>query len=534
MTDVGAVAGASSQDDHIDNAEGVDAYVDVVVVGAGLSGIGAGYRLQTESPGRSYAILEARDAIGGTWDLFRYPGIRSDSDMFTLGYPFEPWLEAKAIADGPSILRYVRETAARHGIDEHIRFNTKVVAADWSTEAALWTLTLEHGDGAVPGSTPTRSVLRCQFLYSCTGYYDYDRGHEPVLPGIDSFRGQVVHPQFWPEDLDHEGKRVVVIGSGATAVTLVPAMADKAESVTMLQRTPSWISPVPGRDKIADRLRRRLPAGLAHQLIRTKNILFTTGFYQFCQRRPEAARRLLLGLTTRILGDEQLVADHFTPSYDPWDQRLCAVPDADFFKAMKRGKAHVVTDHVETVVPEGLRLESGRLLEADVIVTATGLQLLAFGGIKPSVDGVPVRLRDQFVWQGTMITGLPNFAVCIGYTNASWTLRADLSSRLVCRVLNYMDRHDYAAVEPHPDRELEERPLIDLAAGYVKRSIDSFPRQGDRGVWRVRQNYLIDSTTTMRTRLAKTLRSTPRSAVRREPVAEPSAGPDGELVGAGR
>ncbi|HET6560817.1 MAG TPA: NAD(P)/FAD-dependent oxidoreductase [Marmoricola sp.] len=489
-------------------------HVDVVVVGAGLSGIGAGYRLQTECPDRSYLILEARDAIGGTWDLFRYPGIRSDSDMFTLGYPFEPWTDPKAIADGPAILDYVRSTAAKHGIDRRIRFRTKVVAADWSSSAALWTLTLEHrGDDGTSTSTMT-----CAFLYSCAGYFDYERPHDPDFPGIESFAGDVVRPQFWPADLDYTGKRVVVIGSGATAVTLVPALAEEAASVTMLQRSPPWIGVVPGRDKIGDRLRELLPAPLAHRLVRSKNVLRTQAIYEFCQRRPAAARRLLTGAITKLLQDEEAVAEHFTPSYDPWDQRLCAVPDADFFQAMKRGKARVVTDHVDTFVPEGIRLRSGELLEADVVVKATGLTLLAFGGIDPSVDGIPVTLSEQFVWRGAMITGIPNFAVCIGYTNASWTLRADLSSRLVCKVLDHMRRHDYAAVVPSPDGELEERPLLDLASGYVQRSIAAFPRQGDRGVWRVRQNYVLDAATTMRTNLHRTLAATPRSEVHRDPA----------------
>jgi cation diffusion facilitator CzcD-associated flavoprotein CzcO len=486
-------------------------HVDVVVVGAGLSGIGAGYRLQTECPGRSYAILESRSTIGGTWDLFRYPGVRSDSDMFTLGYPFEPWRDARAIADGPSVLRYIRATAAKHGIDRHIRFETRVVAADWSTDEARWRLTLEHGDGS-------RSEMTCAFLYTCTGYYDYAAGHDPAFAGVESFRGRVVHPQFWPEELDHRRKRVVVVGSGATAVTLVPSLAQEAAHVTMLQRTPTWISPVPGRDRIADRVRSALPARAAHQVVRTKNILFTTGFYQFCQRRPRLARTLLLGITRRILGDEQLVAEHFTPPYDPWDQRLCAVPDADFFEAVKSGKASVVTDHVDTFVPEGIRLLSGEVLEADVVVTATGLKLLAFGGIAPSVDGVEVDLAQQLVWRGAMVTGLPNFAVCIGYTNASWTLRADLTSRLVCKVLNHLDREGHAAVVPWPDAEVRERPLIDLASGYVQRSIAAFPKQGDRGVWRVRQNYVVDAVTTLRTDLHRTLRATPRSEVRRDEV----------------
>ncbi len=471
----------------------------MVIVGAGLSGIGAAYRLRAEHPDRSYAVLEARESLGGTWDLFRYPGIRSDSDMFILGYPFKPWRDAQSIADGPSILRYITETATENGIDRHIRYGAKVIAAAWDSATARWTLTLS-GRGA------ERSTLTCGFLYSCAGYYDYERGHEPEFPGIESFAGRVVHPQFWPEDLDYAGRRVVVIGSGATAVTLVPAMADQAERVTMLQRSPTWISAVPGRDKVADRLRALLPPGLAHRVIRTKNILFGIGFYQYCRRRPAAARKLLTGLTTRILKDERLVAEHFTPSYDPWDQRLCAVPDADFFKAMRKGKAEVVTDHIETFVPEGVRLRSGRVLDADVVVTATGLRLLAFGGVDLTVDGEPVRLSERFVWQGTMLTGVPNFAVCIGYTNASWTLRADLTSRLVCKVLSYMDRNGFAAVAPRADGPLAERPLLDLASGYIQRSIGDFPRQGDRHPWRVRQNYLLDVATTLRTDLRGTLR----------------------------
>ncbi|HET8605325.1 MAG TPA: NAD(P)/FAD-dependent oxidoreductase [Marmoricola sp.] len=487
--------------------------VDVVVVGAGLSGIGAAYRLQTECPGRSYLVLEAREAIGGTWDLFRYPGIRSDSDMFTLGYPFKPWRDPKAIADGPSILAYVRETAAEFGIDEHIRFRTKVVGADWCTRESRWHLDLEETqrDGSV-----VRRRLRCGFLYSCAGYYDYEHPHVPDFEGVEDFRGEVVVPQFWPEHLDHAGKRVVVIGSGATAVTLVPAMATgpgAAAHVTMLQRSPSWIGAVPARDRHADRLRERLPAGLAHRLIRGKNVLFTMAFYQFCQRRPELARKLILGQATKRLGDPQLVADHFTPSYRPWDQRFCAVPDADLFRTIRSGRAEVVTDHVDRFVPEGIRLRSGRVLAADVVVSATGLRLLAFGGIAPSVDGTEVDLSEQFVWRGAMVTGLPNFAVCIGYTNASWTLRADLSSRLVCKVLRFMDARGYAAVVPRPERPLEERPLLDLTSGYVRRSIADFPRQGHRSPWRVRQNYLLDAATTLRGNLARTLEGTPRSGV---------------------
>jgi monooxygenase len=492
-------------------------HVDVVVVGAGLSGVGAAYRLQTECPGRSVAVLEARGDLGGTWDLFRYPGVRSDSDMFTLGYQFKPWRAEKSIADGPTILGYIRETAAQFGVDRLIRLHTRVVGADWSTEQARWTLQLETADG------PRK--MTCGFLYSCAGYFDYDEAYRPDLPGIDSFAGRVVHPQFWPEDLDYAGQRVVVIGSGATAVTLVPAMAPEAASVTMLQRSPTWISSVPQRDQVADRLRQLLAPGVAHRVIRTKNIVFMLAVYNFCQRFPQRARRLLIGLNERVLGDPALVAEHFTPTYDPWDQRLCAVPDADLFRSLKRGEAEVVTDHIESFVPEGIRLRSGRVLEADLVVTATGLKLLPFGGIAPSVDGETVDLRDQFVWQGAMLTGVPNFAVCIGYTNASWTLRADLTHRLVCRVLTFMDRHDYVAGVPLPREELVERPLLDLSSGYVQRSIEEFPRQGDRGPWRVRQNYLLDSLTTMRRGLRRSMEFTPRSS-----TAEPRTAADGRSV----
>ncbi|HEX2896156.1 MAG TPA: NAD(P)/FAD-dependent oxidoreductase [Marmoricola sp.] len=477
--------------------------VDVVIVGAGLSGIGAACRLQQECPDRSYAILEARDAIGGTWDLFRYPGIRSDSDMFTLSYPFRPWRDPKAIADGPAILRYVEETAAEYDVERHIRFRTKVLAADWSTEDSLWTLTLAK---TAAGGTTTQTTTTCRFLYSCAGYYDYDQGHEPVFPGLEDFTGEVVRPQFWPEDLDHRDQRVVIIGSGATAVTLVPSMADDAAHVTMLQRSPTWITSLPARDPVADKIRAARPAGLAHRVIRGKNIVTQQVFYQFCRTQPRLARRVLSAAVAKSLGDPGLVDPHFTPTYDPWDQRFCIVPDGDLFRAIRKGSVDVVTDQIDTFVPEGIRLRSGRVLEADIVVTATGLKLLAFGGIEPSVDGVPVDLREQFVWQGAMVTGLPNFAVCIGYTNASWTLRADLTSRLVCKVLNEMRRRRAVSVVPEPDQALEPRPMIDLASGYVQRSIDQFPRQGHRGPWRVRQNYLLDSALTLRRDLSRTLR----------------------------
>ncbi len=464
-------------------------HVDVVVVGAGLSGIGAAYRLQTECPDRSFVILEARETMGGTWDLFRYPGVRSDSDMFTLGYGFKPWVAEKAIADGPTILGYIHETAAEFGIEQHIRYSTRVTGADWSTEQARWTIRLETADGP--------REMTCDFLYSCAGYYDYDQAHLPDFAGVESFDGRLVHPQFWPDDLDYAGQRVVIIGSGATAVTLVPAMAGEAAHVTMLQRSPSWISSLPQHDAVADRLRALLPARLAHRVIRSKNIVQQLALYHLCQRFPDRARKVLLSLNAEVL-DAETVAEHFTPSYDPWDQRFCVVPDGDLFRALKAGRAEMVTDHVESFVPEGIRLRSGRVLEADVVVSATGLKLLPLGGIAPSVDGETVDLHEQFVWQGAMLTGVPNFATCIGYTNASWTLRADLTHRLVCRVLNFMDRHGHVSGVPRPRGTLQERPLLDLSSGYIQRSLGQFPRQGHRGPWRVRQNYVLDSLTTMR------------------------------------
>ncbi|MFG2970430.1 flavin-containing monooxygenase [Streptomyces sp. NPDC048288] len=486
--------------------EAAPEHLDVVIVGAGLSGIGAGYRIRSECPDRSYAILEARDAIGGTWDLFRYPGVRSDSDMFTLGYPFRPWRGRQTLADGESVLNYVRDTAAESGVDRHIRFRTRLLRADWSTPEARWTLTVR--ETAADGTTRTRT-LTCAFLYSCTGYYDYDRGHDPDLPGRESFTGTVVHPQFWPEDLDHRGRRVVVIGSGATAVTLVPAMARDAAHVTMLQRTPTWIVSRAQRDRVAEALRVLLPGGVAHRAVRARNILFGTAFYEYCRRRPESARALLTRATLRAVGDERSVRENFTPPYAPWDQRLCAVPEADLFRALRSGAVDVVTDRIETFVPEGVRLRSGRTLPADIVVTATGLRLLPLGGVAFTVDGRLLDLPGQFVWRGAMLTGAPNLAFCIGYTNASWTLRADLSSRLVCKVLNHMSRRGYPAVVPEPAGPLGTRPLIDLASGYVRRSIAAFPQQGDRAPWKVRQNYVLDSLTTLHSGLDRTLRPVP-------------------------
>jgi cation diffusion facilitator CzcD-associated flavoprotein CzcO len=479
----------------------LDQHADVVVVGAGLSGIGAAHRLRTEHPQRSIAILESRERMGGTWDLFRYPGVRSDSDMYTLGYSFRPWTGDKTLADGESILQYIRDTAAETGVEELIQYSSRVVGADFDTTRSLWELTIEDV------TTGDRRTMTAGFLYSCAGYYDYDDPYSPEFAGTDDFTGQIVHPQFWPEDLALAGRKVVVIGSGATAVTLVPSLLegeDAAAHVTMLQRTPTWISSVPTIDKKAARLKAVLPEALADKAIRAKNIGFMVTTYQFCQRFPKVARKVLTGNVAKFVGEQQ-TADHFTPLYDPWDQRLCAVPGGDLFKAIKSGGADVVTDRIARFVPQGIELTSGEVLEADVVVTATGLKLLAFGGIEPHVDGTKVDLSEQFVWNGAMMTGVPNFAVCIGYTNASWTLRADLSHRLVCKVLQWMDRRGHAAVAPRAAGDLAAQPLLDLASGYVQRSIDAFPKQGDRRPWQVVQNYLLDSVLTLRTDLDDTL-----------------------------
>ncbi|QIK65238.1 NAD(P)/FAD-dependent oxidoreductase [Nocardioides sp. HDW12B] len=485
-------------------------HLDVLVVGGGLSGVGAGYRLQTECLDKTYAILESRDALGGTWDLFRYPGIRSDSDIFTLAYPFEPWREKESIVDGAAIRRYIEHTATKHGIDRHIRLQRRVVAADWSTADQRWTVTVESTDPASPGT----STLTCSFLYACSGYYDYAEPYAATIPGIADFGGQVVHPQFWPEDLEYAGKRVVVIGSGATAVTLVPSMAGEAEHVTMLQRTPSWIAVAPRVDKLANSMRERLPAPLAHRLIRTKNVLVTQALFQFCQRFPAQAKKLLLQGVEKGVGAERFDPADFTAPYDPWDQRLCLVPSGDLFKAIRRGDADIVTDRIAGFTADAVTLESGRELPADVVVTATGLQMQLFGGVRPSVDGETVTLNEQFVWRGAMITGLPNFAICVGYTNASWTLRADLSSRLVCKILRHLDARDLGAVVPPLEEGLTERPLLDLSSGYVTRALPHLPRQGDSGVWRVRQNYVVDAATTLRTDLDATLEAIPHTAAR--------------------
>ncbi|MEV5704901.1 NAD(P)/FAD-dependent oxidoreductase [Actinoallomurus sp. NPDC052274] len=460
-------------------------HVDVLIIGAGLSGIGAAHHLQKAFPGKTYRILEARDAIGGTWDLFRYPGVRSDSDMHTLGYRFRPWDQAKAIADGASILRYIRDTATEAGVDRHIRFGHRVVSAEWSSEEARWTVEAVH-DGV-----PVR--LTCGFLYSCSGYYRYDAGHTPEFPGVERFGGTVVHPQHWPEDVDYTGKKVVVIGSGATAVTLVPAMAERAAHVTMLQRSPTYIMALPAEDPIANRLRRLLGSRRAYPIVRWKNVVVITLLYQLSRRRPRLVKSVIRKGLLRRLPPGYDVDTHFTPRYQPWDQRMCFVPDGDLFRAIRRGHASVVTDRITEFTRTGLRLESGAELDADVVVTATGLRLLAFGGVRLAVDGREVSLPETMTYKGMMLSGVPNFVFTIGYTNASWTLKADLVSEYVIRLLRHLDAHGYDQCVPrNDDPTVTPRPLLDFQAGYVLRSVDEFPKAGSRAPWRLGMSYAHD------------------------------------------
>ncbi len=465
-------------------------HVDVLIVGAGLSGIGAACHLRRECPGRSFAIVEARESIGGTWDLFRYPGIRSDSDMFTLGYSFKPWEEARAIADGESIRRYIRQAAAEHGVAEQIRFSTRVISAQWSSDEGRWSVELERTDGQADGE---RSTLSCSFFYGCTGYYRYDKGFTPDFKDIDAYQGQLVHPQHWPEDLDYDGKRVLVIGSGATAVTLVPSMAGRAAHVTMLQRSPSYVLSLPARDRLADVLRRTLPRRAAYSIIRWKNVLMGLGFYKLSRSAPGLVRRLLRHGVEARLPDGYDVDTHFKPTYQPWDQRVCFVPDGDMFAAISRGRASVVTDRIERFTARGVLLESGAELEADIIITATGLNLQALGGVAVSVDGRSIDLGQTIGYKGMMLSGIPNLALTLGYTNASWTLKADLVAEYVCRMLNHMDANGYTRCTPiGPGAEEPTEPFLDLKSGYVLRAIAELPRQGSRSPWRLNQNYPLD------------------------------------------
>ncbi len=494
-------------------------HLDVLIVGAGLSGIGAACHLQAECPSKSYAILEGRERLGGTWDLFKYPGVRADSDMYTLGYRFRPWEQAESIADGPAILQYVEQTAADHGVERNIRFGHRVVRSHWSSAEARWNVE------AIREDTEERVQLTCGFLLMCSGYYRYGEGYTPQFRGIERFRGEVVHPQHWREDTEHAGKRVVVIGSGATAVTLVPALAETAAHVTMLQRSPSYVLSLPTVDPLAKLLRLLLPAKAAYRLVRAKNVLLGAGLYQLSRRRPRAAKRLLRKAVERQLPPGFDVDAHFSPSYQPWDQRLCFVPGGDLFQALSSGRASVVTDHIDTFTERGLRLRSGQDLDADLIVTATGLNLQAFGGMKLAVDGREINLPETISYRGMMLSGVPNLAMSFGYTNASWTLKCDLTCAYVCRLLSHMDARGYVQCTPrNEDPTVAALPFIDLASGYVERAIDVFPRQGSKAPWRLHQNY------------ARDLLSLKFGALEHEAmrfVATPPAHADGALAAAG-
>tara|TARA_R110000868_G_scaffold56162_2_gene174138 strand:+ start:3973 stop:5475 length:1503 start_codon:yes stop_codon:yes gene_type:complete len=461
-------------------------HFDMLIVGAGISGIGAAYHLGANCPGKTYAILEGRDAIGGTWDLFRYPGIRSDSDMYTLGYSFKPWTQAKAIADGPAILNYLHETARENDIERHIRFRHMVKRASWSSETASWTVDVETGED--------KKVIQytCNFLFMCSGYYSYKGGYTPEFPGADKFQGRIVHPQKWTSDIDYKDKRVIVIGSGATAVTLVPEMAKTAAHVTMLQRSPTYVVSRPAEDALANKLRAWLPAKLAYGLTRWKNVLFGMYFFRIARKKPQQVKEYILNMVKEQLG-EDYVAKHFTPTYNPWDQRLCLVPDSDLFDAIKTDRADVVTDHIETFTAEGIKLKSGTELKADLIVTATGLNMELLSGLEVIVDGKPVAMNTTFNYKGMMYSGVPNLASSFGYTNASWTLKCDLTCAYVCRLINHMDKTGTRQATPVlNDPNIESEPWLDFSSGYVQRALDKLPRQGTKAPWKVYQNYALD------------------------------------------
>ena len=461
-------------------------HLDVLVIGAGLSGVGAAYHLMKHCPGKRFAILEGRAALGGTWDLFRYPGIRSDSDMFTLGYNFKPWSDPLAIADGSSIRRYIEEAARENGIQEKIRFQHKVLKADWCSERATWTVQVQRGDQAEP------IQLSCQHLLMCTGYYCYEAGYTPDFKGREQFQGEFIHPQLWPDNFDYSGKRVVVIGSGATAVTLVPALTDKAAHVTMLQRSPSYVLSLPEGDPLSALLRRFLPETWVYRLARTRNVAMQMLFYSLAKAWPRLVRKLLLGLAKRQLGAD-FDMRHFSPRYKPWDERVCVVPNGDLFTVLRAGKASVVTEHIDGFTAKGIRLKTGEELPADVIISATGLQLQLFGGMQVTVDGVPFDAAKSMGYRGIMLRDLPNAAVVLGYTNASWTLKADLSSEYFCRLINHMDASGMRQCTPRdPARQVKDAPFLDLDSGYIQRAADKIPSQGDRAPWKLYQNYLLD------------------------------------------
>ena len=461
-----------------------DHEVDVLIVGAGLSGIAAAYHLQKRSPEQTYTILESRDAIGGTWALFRYPGIRSDSDMYTFGFAFKPWTDGKVFADGDDIRNYVQETAEENGIDQHIRFQRRVVSANWNSQEARWSVVVEHAG--------EREKYTCRFLMMCSGYYRYDQGHMPHFQGQEDFKGEIIHPQQWQQDQEYAGKRIVIIGSGATAVTLVPAMAQKAASVTMVQRSPTYIASRPSRDKFANFLRKILPGKMAYGITRSLNILLTILVFQLAQAWPNFVKKGILKQTRAALGPDFDVEKHFSPRYNPWSQRFCLAPDGDFFKALRDGSASIRTDQIERFTADGLLLESGETLDADIIIPATGLEMLLLGGVVLCVDGKVQRGSDLFTYRGMMLSGIPNLAIAFGYTNASWTLKVDLTFERVCRTLNHMKKHDLDICTPIPPADIEPRPMLEFSSGYVQRALSTLPQQGSKPPWRTYQNYIQD------------------------------------------
>lgn len=462
-------------------------HVDVAIIGAGLSGISAAYHLQKRCPGKSYRIIESRSAIGGTWDLFRYPGIRSDSDMFSFGFGFKPWTNGKIIAPGEDILEYIREAADENGINEHIQFGHKVIAADWDSDTGLWTCQLQQVE------TGEKGLLTCKFFFACTGYYRYAQGYTPEFSGIEDFQGPVVHPQQWPEGLNVEGKRVTIIGSGATAVTLAPTLAKAGATVTLLQRSPTYIVSQPDSDKQAKFWRRVLPAKMAHGANRWRHILRQMFFYQMSKRRPEMIKKLLVKGVKYQLGKNYDVEKHFVPSYKPWDQRVCLVPNGDFFRAIRKGSVTMVTEQIDRLDATGIQLKSGERLEADIVITATGLVMELLSGVRLSVDGVEKSPSDGFSYKGMMLSSMPNFALTSGYTNASWTLKAELVAKYVCRLIQHMDAKGYDYCMPvMPQEGLVEDSVLPLSSGYVQRAQGGLPKQAGVAPWKLYQNYILD------------------------------------------
>lgn len=456
-------------------------YVDVLIIGAGLSGIGAAVHLKQKCPSKTFAMMEQEAQLGGTWALFKYPGIRSDSDMYTLGFKFKPWENPKAIADGPAILSYLNETVDEHGLRENIHYHARMVTADWDSGTARWTVGFKDG-----------RTMTCNFLFMCSGYYSYEAGYSPTFPGQDDFAGQIIHPQKWPEDLNYDNKNVVVIGSGATAVTLVPSLAETARHVTMLQRSPTWMGVKPSRDGFANFLKKILPPALAYKIIRRKNTFMNGVEYNFTRKKPEKAKQMLLKMVKKELGPDYPYDPNFTPNYNPWDQRVCLVPDGDMFKAMKAGKAAVITDTIKAFDETGVTLSGGEHLPADIIVTATGLEIELLGGAAFSVDGAAVDISKTYSYMGMMFSGVPNMASVFGYVNASWTLRADLTSEYICRFINHMDAADMRIGTPTAPEGMASTPWLDFSSGYVQRALDKLPMQGDHEPWLNKQNYASD------------------------------------------